>query len=346
LSAPLNSKALYDGPFDSHDPAYGYTERRIPFYSYSDASINDVPKHSAYTFSVYSTSELEKQYKTHFPRLASIAVVITFATVISAILLYDWFVCIRDSKVKLVAVVSSDMVSSYLPANVRNEIIEEHRCTDTGRLRLASKSGPDQERARHPKPLASLFLDTTVLYADIAGFTEWSAMRNPEQVFELLETLFRTFDKIARRLGVYKVETVGDCYIAVTGLPEPQPDHAKIMVLFAVECLQKMKSVITKLRERLGQGTEDLSMRIGLCSGHVTAGVLRGSRARFQLFGDTVYRAAHIERTGSSGRIHVSEETAQCLRNAGKGQWLTPREDKILVGAEISTYWVSVEALE
>jgi class 3 adenylate cyclase len=73
----------------------------------------------------------------------------------------------------------------------------------------------------------------------------------------------------------------------VTGLPEPQEDHAVIMAKFARDCLLKMKEVTQALEFRLGPDTTDLSMRVGLNSGQVTAGVLRGDRARFQLFGDT-----------------------------------------------------------
>ena len=71
-------------------------------------------------------------------------------------------------------------------------------------------------------------------------------------------------------------------------------------------------------------------MRIGLHSGPCTAGVLRGERARFQLFGDTVNTAARMESTGRAGRIHISQETAELLISSGKGAWLTKREDKIV----------------
>jgi len=75
------------------------------------------------------------------------------------------------------------------------------------------------------KPLAELFPDATVLFADIAGFTAWSSIREPSQVFILLESIFGVFDAIAKKKGVFKVETVGDCYVAVCGLPEPNKDH-------------------------------------------------------------------------------------------------------------------------
>ena len=81
------------------------------------------------------------------------------------------------------------------------------------------------------KPIADLFTDCTILFADLVGFTAWSSVREPCQVFTLLETLFAAFDEIAERRKVFKVETVGDCYVAVTGLPDPRKDHAVVMAV-------------------------------------------------------------------------------------------------------------------
>ena len=64
------------------------------------------------------------------------------------------------------------------------------------------------------------------MFGDVAGFTAWASAREPSQVFMLLETIYGAFDKVAKKNGVFKVETIGDCYLAVTGLPEPQADHA------------------------------------------------------------------------------------------------------------------------
>ncbi len=71
------------------------------------------------------------------------------------------------------------------------------------------------------KPIADLFPETTIFFGDIAGFTAWSSIREPSQVFILLETIYHSFDEIARKKKVFKVETIGDCYVAVTGLPDP-----------------------------------------------------------------------------------------------------------------------------
>ena len=102
----------------------------------------------------------------------------------------------------------------------------------------------------------------------------------------LLETIYAEFDKIAARRGVFKVETIGDCYVAVCGVPNPRKDHCIVMARFANECNLSMSSLLQGLEVELGPATASLGIRIGIHSGPVTAGVLRGERARFQLFGD------------------------------------------------------------
>ena len=108
------------------------------------------------------------------------------------------------------------------------------------------------------KPIADLFPNTSVLFADISGFTAWSSVREPAQVFTLLETVYKAFDKTAKRRKVFKVETVGDCYVAVTGLPEPVKDHSIIMCRFARECLTQFNHLVTQLEVILGPDTGDL----------------------------------------------------------------------------------------
>lgn len=116
----------------------------------------------------------------------------------------------------------------------------------------------------------------------------WSSAREPEAVFTLLETIYRAFDMVAKRRRVFKVEVVGDCYVAVCGLPDPRKNHFSVMCRFAQDCLSAMQTITKELEVKLGPDTGDLTLRVGLHSGPVVAGVLRGEKSRFQLFGDTV----------------------------------------------------------
>jgi len=113
------------------------------------------------------------------------------------------------------------------------------------------------------------------MFADIVGFTAWSSVCDPTAVFTLLESVYRSFDDIAKQRRVFKVEDVGDCYVAVAGLPEARRDHAVVMARFARDCLRSMNDLTKKLEGQLGPETVDLTLRIGLHSGPVIAGVLR-----------------------------------------------------------------------
>ena len=118
---------------------------------------------------------------------------------------------------------------------------------------------------------------------------QWSADRKPEEVFTMLENIYGSFDSIALRRRVFKVETIGDCYMAVTGLPEPQQDHALIMAKFARDISLKLRQKVQEMEtSQYNLYTGELALRVGLHSGPVTAGVLRGEKSRFRLFGDTV----------------------------------------------------------
>ena len=117
------------------------------------------------------------------------------------------------------------------------------------------------------------------------------------------------------------------------------------MARFGSDIMSKMNLMTKNLEITLGPGTGDLSLRIGMHSGPVTAGVLRGERARFQLFGDTMNTCSRLETSSYPGRIHTSKETADLIRDGGRCGWLVPRMDKVEVkgkGDLGETFWVHV----
>jgi len=262
----------------------------------------------------------------------------------------------RQALVMHKALQTTAIVSSLFPENVRDRLMKQtpglqdnSKSRDRegsvnmmpGRRLKGYLNGAEEDDMTSAPPIADLFPNCTVLFADIAGFTAWSSTRDPEQVFTLLQTVYQAFDRIAKRRKVFKVETIGDSYLAVCGLPEPQPNHAVIMVRFAWDCMQKMKQVTRLLELTLGPDTGDLCMRFGLHSGPVTAGVLRGERARFQLFGDTVNTASRMESNGQRGKIQISQATATLITEADREYWLTERDEKVTAKGKglMTTFW-------
>lgn len=247
------------------------------------------------------------------------------------------------------AMASGAIVSSLFPEKVRKQLYEENQekakqvANSKG---FMSNGGAGSDDVKSSKPIADLFENTTIMFADLVGFTAWSSKRTPVEVFELLEAIYGVFDVIATKRKVFKVETIGDCYVAVTGIPAPQNDHAVIMARFARDCMSRLSELTHDLVGTLGAETADLDMRVGLHSGATTAGILRGDKSRFQLFGDTVNTASRMESNSLAGRIHVSQSTALALTARGKGHWVSPRKDKIVAKGkgEMQTYWVQIKS--
>jgi adenylate cyclase len=154
--------------------------------------------------------------------------------------------------------------------------------------------------------IAESYPATTVLFADLAGFTPWAQRTNPARVVSFLDALFTRFDQLAADCGVEKIKTIGDAYMAAGGVPEPRPDHAAAAVSMA-------RGMMAALAETSASHDSPLALRIGIASGPAIGGVIGQRRIVFDLWGDTVNVASRMESTGVPGRIHIASSTRDLL---------------------------------
>jgi Adenylate and Guanylate cyclase catalytic domain len=265
---------LWVGGSDSeHDSANSRLTHQTSFEDFDvlrQAGTNSaaVLDNCSYRFSVYSTAELHGQYLTSQPWLYAGVVIIIFLVTSGVFAVYDSLVRRRQNKIMKSAKQTDDIVTSLFPHNVRGRLFQHDQET-SALVGTNLRSDTDYSNkvlghvSRRPlyggtSPIADLFPSCTVIFIDISNFTPWSSEREPSQVFALLEALYHAFDVIAEQLGVFKVETIGDSYVAVAGLPKPRSDHAAVMATFGHQCLLKMRELVNQLEETLGPSTGDL----------------------------------------------------------------------------------------
>ena len=158
------------------------------------------------------------------------------------------------------------------------------------------------------RTIAERYLGVSVLFADLVDFSTLANRTDPEALVSMLNDLFSRFDRLADRYGVEKIKTIGDCYLVVSGLPQPRLDHAQALAEMALEMLQALADLN---RER---GTT-LSLRIGLNSGPVVAGVIGHKKFTYDLWGATVNLASRMQSAGLPNRVNVSSDTRLLLRD-------------------------------
>ena len=160
---------------------------------------------------------------------------------------------------------------------------------------------------RGEKNIAGSYPEVTVLFSDLVGFTKMSAKKTAPELVKLLNDIFSRFDKRAELLGLEKIKTIGDAYMAVGGLPIPRSDHAEIVADMALGMYQD-------LADFNQDNQQEIQMRIGIHSGPVVAGVIGFTKFSYDLWGNTVNTASRMESTSGNGRIQVSAITHELLK--------------------------------
>ena len=156
--------------------------------------------------------------------------------------------------------------------------------------------------------IADSYPDASILFADMAGFTARAADTLPVNLVLFLNDLFSAFDRLVERYGLEKIKTTGDAYMVVSGVPEPRPGHAEAIARLALD----MREAVKAIAETTGR---ELSIRIGISSGPVVAGVVGTKKFFYDVWGDAVNVASRMESTGVTGRIQISAATHAWLKD-------------------------------
>jgi class 3 adenylate cyclase len=235
---------------------------------------------------------------------------------------------LREVALWLAILLLGDAVHSRRGLRRAYRLLEVERARSEGLLRTMLPASIAERLKQRQEVIADASPQVTVLFADIADFTEHAERSPPAATVALLNQLFSQFDALTEARGLEKIKTVGDAYMAAGGLPDPMPDHAGAMAELALEMLE------FAARQRLPDGGP-VRLRIGLDSGPVVAGVIGRRRFSYDLWGDTVNTASRMEATGVPGCIQVTERTRQLLGDRyvfgerrtiqvkGKGKMLT-----------------------
>jgi adenylate cyclase len=214
---------------------------------------------------------------------------------------------VRGFELGAVDYVAKPFNSHELLARVNTHLTIDRLHRENERLLLSILPASIASRLKSGEAgIADHFPEVSVLFADIVDFTTLSGGMPPQPLVSLLNDLFTEFDQLARRHQVEKIKTIGDCYMAVCGVPEQLPDHAAALADMALGMIEHLKQFNQSQRTTL-------KIRIGLNTGPVVAGVIGRSKFIYDLWGDTVNTASRMEATGLPNRVQVTEEMHRAL---------------------------------
>jgi class 3 adenylate cyclase/CheY-like chemotaxis protein len=188
------------------------------------------------------------------------------------------------------------------------QLIESQEKTEKLLLNILPKSSARRLQEESPGELviADHFPNVSVLFADMVGFTKLACEMPPIELILRLNSIFSEFDRLTEEYGLEKIKTIGDGYMVASGLPIVRDDHADASLEIALAMQQAMA--------RLSRQTQEfLSLRIGIHTGPVVAGVIGNKKFSYDLRGNTVNTAARMEQYGFPGCIQVTEDTYKQL---------------------------------
>ncbi|MBT8294997.1 MAG: adenylate/guanylate cyclase domain-containing protein, partial [Gramella sp.] len=192
-----------------------------------------------------------------------------------------------------------------------SSIIESERNRSDNLLLNILPEETAKELKKNGRVEAKKFASVTVLFADFKRFTLVAEKLPPERLIKTIDYYFSQFDRIMEKYDIEKIKTIGDSYMAASGLPFPSHDHANKMLKAAFE----MTEFVKETKEKSLFDDADFEVRIGLNSGPVVAGVVGIKKFAYDIWGDTVNIASRMESHSDIGRINISENTYELVKD-------------------------------
>ncbi|XP_019641303.1 PREDICTED: soluble guanylate cyclase 88E-like isoform X3 [Branchiostoma belcheri] len=198
--------------------------------------------------------------------------------------------------------------SSKLEESMR-QLDQEMKKTDELLYQMIPKTVADRLRRGEPSvETCEVFQEVTILFSDVVGFTKICSRITPMQVVSMLNSMYTLFDQLSEKNQVYKVETIGDAYMVVSGAPTTTKYHAHHVCDMALDMIRSMEHL------KDPSTNENLHIRVGVHSGMVVAGVVGLKMPRWCLFGETVNTASYMEASGEGMHVHISQVTKDYLQ--------------------------------
>lgn len=194
------------------------------------------------------------------------------------------------------------LVSAYILEQYARSNFIKNKENEELLLNILPKSIAEIKKQDENKIVADSFEKSTILFADLVGFTEFSSSRSPTEVVEMLNELYSKFDDATKKIGVEKIKTLGDGYMVASGVPLPNENHAEKALLMAIQ----MRQIVYDFNY---EHNLNFKLRIGINSGAIVAGVVGKVKYAYDIWGDTVNIASRMESTGVPNEIQVSMST-------------------------------------
>ncbi|WP_224491183.1 adenylate/guanylate cyclase domain-containing protein [Robertkochia flava] len=192
-----------------------------------------------------------------------------------------------------------------------SRVIEDEKNRSDALLRNILPDETANELKEHGRVKAKKFSSVSVMFADFEGFTRYSEDMDPEELVKRVDFYFSAFDAIMEKYNLEKIKTMGDAYMCAGGLPFPEDDHAIRMVMAAYE----MAAFVDQVKKEDPDDPTRFEVRIGINTGPVVAGVVGTKKFVYDIWGDTVNIASRMESNSEPGRINVSENTYQRIKD-------------------------------